>query len=451
MYSEIKQKFKEVIEFSQNIPDPQVDILFEQWLEAKRDIIEAFGGKLIYEVSVPVHFHLEDKEKKMYFNEFVDHVSRVCHNEDLAKFIEANGIPSFYDNTIPTAYVDGNIKVPCGMKMIKAFKYFEKDQYLLTQLQNYASKIIQEDRIEGKLCFSVHPLDYLSSSANTYNWRSCHALDGEFRAGNLSYMVDKSTIVCYLKGADNMNIPGFPVDVPWNSKKWRVLLFLSDNWDMIFAGRQYPFAVGGSMDVVLQYLLKALKLPEDRFDSWRSDYVSKVPLKDGSPYTLNHLYIPIRHSLYTMDSIVEDGKNALQFNDLLNSSTYKEPLYTIRDNTWWWGSEGVPHFEIGRTVNCLHCGKNRILDSEIMTCRDCAEDLGLFEEEYYICECCGSRIYENDEIAYVHGEPLCGSCFDEHCFYCDICGDSYYNEDRVYDSNLGEYICIHCYNKNKRG
>ena len=28
--------------------------------------------------------------------------------------------------------------------------------------------------------------DYLSLSENAFNWRSCHALDGEYRAGNLS-------------------------------------------------------------------------------------------------------------------------------------------------------------------------------------------------------------------------------------------------------------------------
>lgn len=84
--------------------------------------------------------------------------------------------------------------------------------------------LIQEDKVTGILCLSIHPLDYLSLSENTYNWRSCHALDGEYRAGNLSYMMDNTTVVCYLKGEDEAELPHFPAEVKWNSKKWRMLL-----------------------------------------------------------------------------------------------------------------------------------------------------------------------------------------------------------------------------------
>ena len=84
--------------------------------------------------------------------------------------------------------------------------------------------ILQEDKIEGTLCFSVHPLDFLSSSENTYNWRSCHSLDGEFCAGNLSYMADSATMICYLKSDKEEILPRFPEDIPWNNKKWRVFL-----------------------------------------------------------------------------------------------------------------------------------------------------------------------------------------------------------------------------------
>ena len=40
----------------------------------------------------------------------------------------------------------------------------------LYTLQNKASQIIQEDCVEGTVCFSVHPLDYLSISENIYNF-----------------------------------------------------------------------------------------------------------------------------------------------------------------------------------------------------------------------------------------------------------------------------------------
>ena len=132
-----------------------------------------------------------------------------------------------------------------GAKRI--FSLIEEDEETVKRLQTQASMIIQENKVIGKLCFSVHPLDYLSISETTYNWRSCHALDGEYRAGNLSYMLDDSTIICYLKSNKETKLPNFPDDVLWNSKKWRLLLHFSENLDVCFSGRQYPFFSPGAI------------------------------------------------------------------------------------------------------------------------------------------------------------------------------------------------------------
>ena len=167
-------------------------------------------------------------------------------NYELAQFID-NNLESFFDNVVSNS---DRKEVPKGMKLVKAFKFFEKDKSTLTEIQNMASQYIQENCMTGTLCFSVHPLDFLSSSENTYNWRSCHALDGEYRAGNLSYMVDSTTFMVYLKGADGVVIPGFPTNVKWNSKKWRMLIHAANDDELIFAGRQYPFASKPGIDTV---------------------------------------------------------------------------------------------------------------------------------------------------------------------------------------------------------
>ena len=44
--SEIKQQFDDVIKYTQNIPDPQTDRLFEIWRECKRDFIEVFKTQI---------------------------------------------------------------------------------------------------------------------------------------------------------------------------------------------------------------------------------------------------------------------------------------------------------------------------------------------------------------------------------------------------------------------
>jgi hypothetical protein len=45
---EIKELVCKVVGYSQDIPQPQVDELLDNWLEAKRDFIEVFRGELVY-------------------------------------------------------------------------------------------------------------------------------------------------------------------------------------------------------------------------------------------------------------------------------------------------------------------------------------------------------------------------------------------------------------------
>ena len=231
---EIKAQVKSVLAYSQECPEPKVDNLINKWLKAKKFLIEALGGDLIKEGET-VSFSLSREEKDKRVNSFINDIE--YRHSDLAWFIYLNR-NSFYDNTVAKEYtLETGETIPKGMKLLKSFKYFISDKEELNKLQTRASMMIQEDKVEGVLCFSVHPLDYLSVSENTYNWRSCHALDGEYRSGNLSYMCDESTVVCYLRGKDTqVRLPHFPEDVLWNSKKWRMLMFLSESWQSMFAG-----------------------------------------------------------------------------------------------------------------------------------------------------------------------------------------------------------------------
>ena len=450
MFEEIKEQFEKVVSFSQDIDMDilNVDQLFDEWLEAKRDIIEAFDGKLIYEVEKPIQFHLDPQDRQKRFDDFVYRIYSIYDNKELADFL-TNNCDGFYENTVCVPYEKDDIKIPKGMKLVKAFKFFEKEKSLLEQFQIQASQVIQEDKIEGKLCFSVHPLDFLSVSVNNYNWRSCHALDGEYCAGNLSYMRDKSTIICYLKGSEeDTNLPMFPLDVPWNSKKWRVLLYLSDKWDMIMAGRQYPFASENGLDIALTFLLDALKMNAAMgdFTSWRCDYVSGYTTKSGKERELSALYIPIRGRLYDFANIVEDLPNSLQFNDLLHSSTYHEPYYSIKHDYGWMFSEpSIPKISVGGEVQCLCCNHRRIQDHDMMVCRTCADHYDLYNngENHPTCDCCGSRIYDDDWYD-VEGETLCRNCYERECFVCASCECDCFNDDKHYDRANDEYICTRC-------
>ena len=62
------------------------------------------------------------------------------------------------------------------------------------------------------------------------------------------------------KYKDDVVLPNFPEDVKWNNKKWRMWLHFSDNQDMIFAGRQYPFFTSGALDFLRDKILASKEL-----------------------------------------------------------------------------------------------------------------------------------------------------------------------------------------------
>ena len=444
----IREDFDKVISYSQGISNPKTEELFDRWLEAKRDFIEAMDGRLIYTIPHKVSFELSYKEKMNRVNEFIESVSMTWRNNELACFIDENK-DGFFSNVVVESFTaPGGGKIPKGMKLVKAFKYFEDDRITLEEIQNRASMIIQEDKVEGHLCFSVHPLDFLSTSENTYNWRSCHALDGEYRCGNLSYMMDKSTVVVYLRSDKEENyLPNFPPEVKWNSKKWRMLLFMSDSWNAMFAGRQYPFFSETALDAVLYHASEAFRFSGE-WSNWHNDEFRNFKFagddEGRDEMWFRNVYIPMKDKLYLKNELIEDCENPMHFNDLLRSSCYI-PYYCWQKRSWGYNNE--IHFTIGGEIPCLRCGKYPVAQTDDMLCQDCELEYGSSEDEMYTtCSCCGRRIlYDDSYYVESSGENICEYCADRECRECDNCGELYWNNEISYDKKNHDYRCEHCH------
>lgn len=436
---QIKSQVSRVISYSQNIPEPQVNDLINKWYNAKKQIIKMFHGSLIYEYGY-VEFHLSDSVKSSKVTNFIDRVVNTYGNDALGKFVSENR-EGFFNNQVIKDYDN----IPRGMKLVRAFKYFEpENKHLLETIQNEASQIIQEDKICGTLCFSVHPLDFLSSSCNTYKWRSCHSLDGEYRAGNLSYMLDSSTFMCYLKGQDGVEIPFFPPEVKWNSKKWRTLLYLSDNRDMMFAGRQYPFSTDNALDVIKQALKKLIAFTalftsnlyysENNWEHYVVDWPD-----------LFSKYIKYNHRLVAINDMVTDVSN-LHYDDLKWSNFYnpyyivdKFSIYNDKDDNY------IPHFTIGAKVKCLHCGQENIAGGESMRCDHCESLYGTEEnDEWGHCDICGARV-RWDDMEYMEDDTrLCPHCYETETCKCPRCDQVVFRNDMIYHAGDDEYYCEVC-------
>lgn len=459
-YLGIKESFDEVLRYSQGIPKPQTDELFENWYQNKRDYIEWFGGELIHEFG-EFEFHVDQEKKSNLVDTFLNQVAYILPEREFSNFYQfvKSNQDSFFENLVSEdrfALNVGKTGVKKGMKLSRAFKFFVEDKEQLNTIQQTASKYIQQDKIKGILCISVHPLDFLSASETTYNWRSCHSLDGEYRAGNLSYMGDNATCMLYLKGEYDEILPNFPTSVRWNSKKWRMLCFLDKDWKYCFLGRQYPFEVEGISNEVRRILpgfwvpftnKTITTLPVDK--EILEERMGRSFLVDhAAEFILSEPYIGLKNyggmDLYKIGSVIHDAESELHYNDLLYSSYYK-PYYSSRADGR--DHDIVPYIKIGYNCHCINCGQQVITKaSGHMLCEDCAIELGYANEGMVQCAVCGEW-YDEDDVCYTRdGDAVCNHCIsDGVVHYCENCNEFYYEDDMIYSEKYEEWFCKDCF------
>lgn len=464
---DIQSKFNQVVKYSQHLSgEVNSDALFKDWRANKSVFIDAWDGQLIKELGEAT-FHLSEEQRAKAVSNVVDQIDYLYREsglgypdfrlDDLIAFILENQ-DNFFDNIVNEDFHVDDISVPKGMKILRAFKYFCKDKELLNEIQSVASMAIQNDKVTGILCMSVHPLDYLSVSENAHNWRSCHALDGEYRAGNLNYMADSSTVVCYLRSTHKTELPRFPEDIKWNSKKWRVLLFFDETYDFMMAGRQYPFFENS---LLLPIKKEVERMFNRRFSGWCDEYIKSTQLhsfleeEDRSNryeayYTQK--YLPASGRLLRLKKLVQNGEGTLQFNDLLESSTYEEPYYSFALDRGWMGdyynsqihTNIIPKIQVGKKCTCLECNKEDITMSEAFLCKHCMlkENQVDDHDEFRTCYYCG-QIYLVDEGGYMNDEygmshDTCPECLRDYMVHCEYCGEPY-------DENaLEDGLCPSC-------
>ena len=446
----IKEQFDKVIRFSQGIEEPKTQKLFETWYEAKKRFIQGMNGKLIYEYPEEISFELDEKSKKQRIDTFVQMLYNNYDYEDLADFVLTQK-EGFFNNLTIEDYIYNGKKITKGTKLIKSFKYFVNNKRSLEDIQNEASRIIQEDKITGKLCISVHPLDFLSISENNSNWRSCHSLDGEYRAGNLSYMMDSATFICYLKSTGkDCKINSFPNEVPWNDKKWRVLLFLSNEKELIMAGRQYPFTSDYGLNFILKDVLPQTQILSNARYIEYTDWMDSIYTVPFGAYTreLEESYITDSRKLYSVKDIIKEAKGSKFYNDLLYSSCYK-PKYSLAHESgfgFWTLMNDQTKIELGGFTYCLNCGEKEVLNGEdTMMCENCEYKYGNSDSDLFsYCEVCGDRHYA-DELIDVQGDWVCKSCVDRYCRKCECCHEYVFTDELKYIEKHDTYLCSECY------
>lgn len=453
----IKSQVEEVLRYSQGFGSIPLNVqpIIDKWLESKKFFIDKLKGNLIYEMPHPVSFELDNDSKTRRIETFAEVVESHYANYNLSRFLYLIKPNDFYNNKTSIAYrITDEIVVPENYKVVKAFKFFEPDAEILHKLQSEASAIIQESIVSGRLCLSVHPLDFLSASENAHNWRSCHALDGEYRTGNLNYLLDKNTVICYLRAEKPAKLPHFPESIPWNSKKWRVWMFFSDDKTMLFAGRQYPFEAEQGAD-----LLKKEVFPAVGLGHWGRFYQSKMHYFEDQDF--HNVFsigtmLPVGHTMKSLYDLVQDVPKTYQYNDLLRSTCY-DPIYAYKDgyalDEYWDHSrettgctDNYTVFHIGAPCPCPICGKTPIFCGEIMACEECNEGYRLDDnEDYETCSICGTSVYYQDIIELPYSEErICPACYQRETYRCQECGEADLPEVIARVPEDGRCLCPDC-------
>lgn len=116
MLNEIKKQVSKVVQYSQGIPNPKVDELLDDWLDAKRRFIQFFGG-CIYEVPYEVTFHIDEKAKDRRVDELLSYIDCFYDNRDLVDFISKNK-SGFYKNIVLNDTTYNDKKSPKGQNWL---------------------------------------------------------------------------------------------------------------------------------------------------------------------------------------------------------------------------------------------------------------------------------------------------------------------------------------------
>lgn len=407
-----------------DIKQQYVDELLKKWKENKQNIKDKFfHGNLILTYDLEkIDIDLESEFTYSNYRYFIGwqtiNILKKYYNDNeveaITDIIKLISVEEYSYNKLEKNYGEYGKK---GARFTKFLKNVVKNKDAAEELINKYSMNIQNLKLSGQLCISIHPLDYITVSENNNNWHSCHSINGSYFAGNLSYIADASTVVIYIKSKEDTQLENFPHGLLWNNKKWRVLAHFDENYNTIIFNRQYPYLNNNIINVIKDTFLK----------EWNFN----IELTNDKNFKVNiHNYSP--------NEPTNNGKNApLFYSDLLLARYNKNNKRYIFCNE---KQNDYADFYIGEYVPCLSCGYELNL-SEGVVCSSC-------NDNYDICEICGCPIH-NEDTYLIKNYLICSDCHDNYVVYCERCDQAILTTAMDYISNDYGIFCEYCW-KEKR-
>ena len=398
------------------------EILQRGWAKQKGTLFKLFGEKLILEKEVEFVKSPMEIAAEMYDNaEFSvarDQFYRKLRvlvpekiNTSWYNFSNITDMGTLASNTVPKfcemEFIDPTtnkpFKVHGGMKVMKVLAKLAEICDVMPEFEAFRlehSRMLNQKRIKGQVCISIHPFDYMTMSDNSNGWSSCMSWrnEGEYRSGTVEMMNSDCVVVAYLKSASEF--------FEWNSKKWRCLFIVREGF--ISNIKAYPYQNDDIEEFVCDWL-------KDLCNKNLAPTDNRWAFGDAEPVQYEYSHGSRSHIKYKKSGI--ESNFSLRF---YTNSMYND--FGARDYQWGVFNPAIIEELYDNSIyctysgpaQCMKCGEVDICVSEPqdLTCDDCSD---------YRCYCdnCGCRVYDDD--AYWHGDAC----------YCPDCFNDYFNEDAL--------------------
>ena len=460
--TELDKKRIENFIFKFGVPDylyAGTEKYFKEWGEEKSDLFKLLGNSLIYETSIEfnkTHNQLrkEVTDLMIAFGVTLKKIEKYLKlkltSKEFSNFyyylldvsaLEKNKVELTYPKEIVFTRKDkSNLVISNDSKVLKAiikvFKYYDMPKELLKEFEEFRighSMILNNKRITGTLCLSIHPLDFMTMSDNANNWSSClsWAREGCYRAGTIEMLNSKNVLIAYIKGENTYYFDDGDKseEKSWNSKKYRQL-FVVDK-DILLSGKSYPYA---SSETSLNILNILKKLAEDNC-SWK--YAGAA----ADRYVIPEYWKECRDSSMPASSIIRIKTNRM-YNDFLNDVDRKYYCFISEEME---SREEIVDKNISGTAACLST-LDTIGDLEYRNSYDYYEEDMSYQSyrnhRYGGC----SRLVSNE----VTKKHRCYNCGEIHLFdsyeingktFCKECAKNTFALDPISNKPFYKYDC----------
>ena len=267
------------------------------------------------------------------------------------------------------------------------------------------SQIRNTSKLSGMLHLSIHPIDFMTSSDNDYDWSSCMKFgNGDYCRGVIEMMNSPIVVQAYLTGQKETF--DFRPDVEWYNKKWREFFLVTPT--MISGVKGYPYWNQDLERATIGWIYSLVREHDDLIsaqDTWTP--IIEFKLGEDIPAIGGRFpYIYCGPAMY---------------NDFYGGETYQATFSSCFNRT-----EDIDYSGFSECLNCGDDAENA--DAFSLVCNGCSN--------YITCAHCEERLHVNNAY-YAFGEYYCEDCYNDlnFCANCNQPVDDDYALHLIYTTD----------------